>query len=372
VALVHDYLLVMRGAERAFAVIAGCWPDAPIYTLLYDRVLTGHAFPERRVHPSYLQRTGIRQKGFRRLLPLFPRAAESLPVQTADLIISSSSAFAHGIRPRKGAAHLCYCYTPFRYAWHERDRTIQAAPAPFRPIARRFLGRMRSWDLEASRRVTHFVAISKLTQERIAACYGRDAAVVHPPVETTRFRPVASNEVGDFLLVVTELVRHKRVEIALEAARRARRPIKVVGTGPDEKRLRVQYGESAQFLGRIDDAELARLYARCLALVVPNVEEFGITAVEAQAAGRPVVAVDVGGARETVVNAVTGTLVPPGDTDALAEVLTYTDFSSFQPEALLRQARAFSVDAFTTRFTAEVARLTGHDPAQPGTEPGPS
>jgi glycosyltransferase involved in cell wall biosynthesis len=372
VALVHDYLLVMRGAERAFAAIAALWPDAPIYTLLYDPKATGDMFPERRVRASYLQRTGIRQRGFRRMLPLLPRAAESLPVQGAALVISSSSAFAHGVRPAEGATHVCYCYTPFRYAWHERDQTIKAAPAALRPIARRVLDRMRSWDVEASKRVTHYIAISRLSQERIAAAYGRDATIVYPPVETHRFEPVSPGEAGDFLLVVTELLAHKHVDVALEAARRARRPIKVVGAGPHARKLEAEYGETAEFLGRISDRELASLYARCLALVVPNVEEFGITAVEAQAAGRPVVAVDAGGAQETVMNGSTGILVPPGNRDALVEALVYSDFGRFDPQALVRHAASFSVDAFANRFASEVARIEGRTAGQVRVEPGAS
>jgi glycosyltransferase involved in cell wall biosynthesis len=372
VALVHDYLLVMRGAERAFAAIAALWPDAPIYTLLYDATATGDSFPEGRVRSSYLQRTGIKQRGFRRMLPLLPRAAESLPVQGADLVISSSSAFAHGVRPAVGATHVCYCYTPFRYAWHERDQTIRAAPAAVRPIARRVLDRMRSWDVEASKRVTHYIAISRLSQERIAAAYGRDATIVYPPVQTHRFKAAKPDEAGDFLLVVTELLPHKQVNVALEAARRARRPIKVVGAGPDARRLEAEYGQTAEFLGRISDRELSDLYARCLALVVPNVEEFGITAVEAQAAGRPVVAVDAGGAQETVIDGSTGILVPPGNIDALTEALAYSDFDRFDPQALVRHAATFSVDEFSTRFAAEVARVDRSEDAQPRVDPGAS
>src|SRR5438445_13826582 len=145
VALVHDYLLVMRGAERSFAAIADCFPDAPIYTLLYDRAATEERFANRSVHTSYLQRSGIRQAGFRRLLPLFPRAVEKLPVREHDLIISSSSAFGHGVRPREGATHVSYCHTPFRYAWHEREQALEETPRYLRPIVRRELQRIRRW-----------------------------------------------------------------------------------------------------------------------------------------------------------------------------------------------------------------------------------
>jgi len=352
--LVHDYLLVMRGGERTFAAIADCWPEASIYTLLFDDDGTDRRFHDRRVHTSYLQRLGIRQDGFRRLLPLYPRATGRLPVQDHDLVISSSSAFAHGVRPRPGAVHICYCHTPFRYAWHERSRALEEAPRAARPVLRGVLNRIRSWDLDAASRVTHYVANSQITRERIQRTWGRDSVVVHPPVEVDRFE-IGSPE--DFLLVVTELVRHKRVDFAVEAAKRAGRPIKVVGTGPDLERLQSLHGDHAEFLGRVDDHELTQLYASALALVVPNVEEFGIAAVEAQAAGRPVVAVDAGGVRETVIDGTSGVLVPVGDLDALTEALSDTDFTAFSPERIRQHAYGFSTQAFQARFLAEVERL---------------
>jgi glycosyltransferase involved in cell wall biosynthesis len=354
--LAHDYLLVLRGAERTFATMADCWPGAPIYTLLYDSEGTSRRFEDHPVHTSQLQRLGIRQRGFRRLLPFFPRAAERLPVQDHDLIISSSSAFAHGVRPRPGAQHVCYCHSPFRYAWHERQRALEEAPAVARPLLGAVLNHVRTWDVEASRRVTHYVANSKITQERIAEFWGRKSVIVHPPVDVERFS-IAEPE--DFLLVVMELVRHKRVDFAIESARRAGRPIKVVGTGPDRERLERLHGDHAEFLGRVNDIRLACLYSSALALVVPNVEEFGIAAVEAQAAGRPVVAVNAGGVRETVLDGETGVLVPLDDADAMAEALSQTDFTSFSPQRIRAHALGFSADAFKHRLSAEVERLTG-------------
>ncbi len=353
-ALVHDYLLVMRGAERTFAAIAGCWPKAPIHTLLFDAVATSGHFGGRKIHPSPLQRLGVGQQGFRRLLPVLPLAAERLPIAGHDLVISSSSAFAHGVRVGEGAIHVCYCHSPFRYAWHERSTALAESPRPLRPLLRLTLEHIRRWDLRASRRVTHYVANSEICRRRIEEFWGRDATVVHPPVEIERF---AIGVPEDFFLVVTELVRHKRVQNALAAARKARVPIKVVGTGPDLDRLRALYGSSADFLGRVSDAELADLYARARALIVPNVEEFGIAAVESQAAGRPVVAADEGGVRETVVNGSTGVLVAPGNVDALAEALAETDFEGFRPNAMREQAEQFSREIFQRKFVIEVNRV---------------
>jgi glycosyltransferase involved in cell wall biosynthesis len=355
IGLVHDYLLVMRGAERAFAAIADCWPQAPIYTLLFDRRNTSPTFDGRNVTTSYLQPLHIRQKGFRRLLPLFPRAVERLPVQEHDVVISSSSAFAHGIRPGEGAFHICYCYTPFRYVYYERERALAELPAPARPIMNMTLERIRRWDVAASRRVDHYIGISKFSQQRIADCYGRDATILHPPVEVERF---TIGDPEDFFLVATEVVRHKRVELALEAGRRAGKRVKVVGSGPDLPRLKAEYGDTADFLGRVSDASLADLCSRALGFIVPNVEEFGIAMVEAQAAGRPVIAADGGGAQEIVIPGETGELVPAGDVDAMAEALREIDFIAYDPERIVANAARFSTRSFCEKLTAEVDRLT--------------
>ena len=354
VGLVHDYLLTMRGAERTFAAMADCWPSAPIYTTLYSADNTDGRFASRLVHTSYLQRLGVRQGGFRRLLPLYPRAVERLPVGKHDVVVSSSSAFAHGVRPKAEAIHVCYCHSPFRYAWHERELALEEAPRLARSLLDRMLTRIKRWDLEASRRVTHYIANSRLTQERIHAFYGREASLVHPPVDTSWLGPGTPE---DFFLVVTELAPHKRVDIALQAARLAGKPIKVVGSGPILRRLQTVFGDSAEFLGRVSSEQLADLYSGALALVVPNVEEFGIAAVEAQGAGRPVVALNAGGARETVLDGETGVLVPDGTASAFAEVLREVDFEAFSPTAIRDHAEKFSVQRFADQLMREVARL---------------
>jgi glycosyltransferase involved in cell wall biosynthesis len=188
VGLVHDYLLVMRGAERTFAEMAACWPDAPIYTLIYDSDGTNGHFLDRTIRPSYVQRIGSRQHNFRRLAPVFPHAIQRLPVSHHDLVISSSSAFAHGVRPGDDAQHVCYCHSPLRYAWHEQSQTTLAVPRIGRPLIRSGLARFRRWDFKAAQRVDHYIANSEITRERIQTNYGRDAyAVIHPPVDVERF-----------------------------------------------------------------------------------------------------------------------------------------------------------------------------------------
>ena len=351
-ALAHDYLLVMRGAERVFRAIGECWPGAPVSTLLYDEEGTDGAFSDHPVTTSYLQRLGVRQRGFRLLLPFFPRAVERLPIAPRPLVVSSSSAFAIGLRPPAGAKHLCYCHSPFRYVWHERERAIGEFPAPLRPLGRRTLDRIRRWDWEAAQRVDRLVANSELTKERIAEFYGRDSTVVYPPVDVDRFQPAADHD--DYFLVVCELVRHKNVDIALAAAAKAGVPIKVVGDGPEAGALRETYGGSAEFLGRLGDEELARVYSRAKAFAMPAVEEFGIVAVEALAAGRPVLAAGAGGALEIVIDGKTGTFVPPRDVDAMAAAMREVDWDAFDPTAIRARAEEFATSRFQERLRGEV------------------
>jgi glycosyltransferase involved in cell wall biosynthesis len=356
IGLVHDYLLVMRGAERTFAEMAACWPGAPVYTLLYDRAAVGPSFAGHPVTTSVLQRLRVKQGSFRYLLPLFPRAVERLPVSGFDVIVSSSSAFAQGVRPGPGAVHVCYCHSPFRYVWFERERALSECPAPLRPVLRRVLDRTAAWDREASARVTHYIANSKITQERIEQIYGRESTIIHPPVAVDRF---TRGEPEDFVLFVGQIVRHKRVEVAIEAALLAGRPIRIVGDGPDRPELEERFADRpVEFLGPIGDEELASLYSRCLALVVANVEEFGIAAVEAQAAGRPVVAVARGGVTETVLDGKTGILVEGESAADLAEALRSEDLLRFDPAVIQANAARFSSEAFRRKLTETVAELS--------------
>lgn len=350
----------MRGAERTFAEIAACWPRAPIYTLLFDSDAAGQ-FADREVHTSYLQMLGMRQRSFRFLMPLFPRAVEHLPVQDYDVIVSSSSAFAHGIRPASGAMHVCYCHSPFRYAWFEQERALSESPRLAQPLVRRALNGIRSWDRQAARRVTRYIANSATTRERIERIYGVDSEIVHPPVAVERFS-LARPE--DYVLFVGQIVRHKRVDVAIKAACFAGRPIKIVGDGPDLPRLKSCYQSPAvEFLGSVSDARLADLYSRCAALIVPNVEEFGIAAVESQAAGRPVVGVGRGGLCETVIDGVTGILVEGESAEALAEPLRDEDFARFDSVRIRAHAERFSASSFRRAIVRLVDRYSAEHAA---------
>jgi glycosyltransferase involved in cell wall biosynthesis len=345
-ALVHDYLLVLRGAERTFAAMSDTWPEAPIFTLLYDEAGTQGRFAGRAVTASPLQRLGVRQENFRAALPVLSTAVRRLSLQGFDCIVSSSSAFAHGVRKQTGARHICYCHSPFRYAWHEYARAMAEVPRPLQPLLALLLRRHRRFDRRAARAVDQYVANGELTRSRIRRFWGRDAAVVHPPVQVERF---SIRQPADYVLFVGELLPHKRPEVAIEAAAADGRPIQVVGAGTELGRLRARYGREAEFLGRVADEELARLYAEAMALVVSNVEEFGIAAVEAQAAGRPVIAVDAGGVRETVEPGRTGLLVPEGDFGALTRALR-GDLTRFDPHEIRAHAERFRPEAFQSRL----------------------
>jgi glycosyltransferase involved in cell wall biosynthesis len=343
--LVHDHLLVMRGAERTFAAIADLWPEAPIYTLVYDEETTDGRFSGRDVHSSMLQGQRVRQRGFRRMQRLFAWAIRRLPVTEHDLVISSSTAFALGVRPHRDAAHVCYCHSLYREAWLDDGKPSLAG-----------LGFMalRRADRRAAASVTEFVANSAFTQRRLEDLLGVESTVIHPPVEVQRFTP---REPEDYFLVVGELVPHKGTDVALEAARLAGKKVKVVGSGPEYRRLFGKYGETAEFMRRIDDFEMAELLAGAQALIVANVEDFGIAAVEAQAAGRPVVGVDAGGLQETVVQGTTGILVESSSAEALADALDGVDFSSFDPAAMRENAERFSLERFQREMGRHVDRV---------------
>jgi glycosyltransferase involved in cell wall biosynthesis len=351
--LAHDYLLVMRGAERTFAAMAEMYPSAPIFTLLYDANGTRGRFAGHAITTSALQRLGVSQSSFRRLLPLYPRAVKRLALPATPLVLSSSSAFAHGVHVPNGAMHVCYCHAPFRYAWYEQERALSEVALALRPLLRLQLRSMRSWDVAASSHVDSYVANSQLTRERIKRFYGRDSTIIHPPVETERF---VRGEPGEALLVVSELVRHKRVHVALAAARQAGVPVQVVGSGPDYAALREAYPE-ARFLGRASDEELVALYASARAVIVPGIEEFGITAVEAQAAGRPVIAASAGGALETVLDGETGRLARLDDVGSFAHAITELGSLDFEPERAIGHAQGFSVAEFKRRLSEHVERV---------------
>jgi glycosyltransferase involved in cell wall biosynthesis len=340
---VHDFLLDLRGAERVFAELCAMWPQAEIFTAVYDEDGTEGRFADRVVHSSFLQRLRPSARTFRTLLPLYPAAIESFDLSSYELVVSSSSAWAHAVLCDEHTTHVSYCHNPFRYVWNDRDGTLARLRNPVaRGLLRAAFRRWRQWDWIAAQRTNRYVANSQTTQARVHAYFGRDAEVVYPPVETARFTPGA---VGDYYLLVSELMPHKQIDVAVEAFNRLRLPLVIVGDGPDERRLRRRAGPAVSFTGRVSDAEVASLMAGARAMVVTSVEEFGIAAVESQAAGRPVIAKQGGGALETVLDGETGCFWSGGPEELASAVLRFDD-AEVDPAACVRNALRFDSARF--------------------------
>jgi glycosyltransferase involved in cell wall biosynthesis len=363
VALVHDFLLDLRGAERVFAAICDAWPEADVFTAVYDEEGTEGRFAARSPRTSFLQRLRPSARTFRGLLPLYPHAIESLDLRGYELVISSSSAWAHGVLPDPGAVHVCYCHNPFRYAWSEREATLAARRPPMRLPLEIVLSRWRQWDWIAAQRVDRYVANSRLTASRVRRYFGREADVLHPPVELERFAP---GEVGEHYLVVAELMAHKRIDVAVHAFNELRKPLVVVGDGPELRRLRRLAGPTVMFTGRLPDPAVADLLRRARALVVTAAEEFGIAAVEALASGRPVIALGSGGVLESVHEGETGAYYCSSDPESLAAVVAGFDPLAVDPAACVAAAERFGTDRFQSALRAIVAEAVAAE--RPPTE----
>jgi len=351
VALVHDFLLDLRGGERVFAAICDAWPKADVYTAVYDEKGTEGRFAAREPRTSFLQSLKPTARTFRALLPLYPHAIESLDLRGYDIVVSSSSAWAHGVLVDPGAVHVCYCHNPFRYAWTEREATVAARPAPLRLPLRVLLSRWRQWDWMAAQRVDRYVANSRVTAGRIERYFGREADVLHPPVELSRFH---AGEVGDHYLVVAELMAHKQIDVAVHAFNRLRAPLIVVGDGPELRRLRRLAGRTVRFTGRLPDDRVAELLRSARALVVTAAEEFGIAAVEALASGRPVIALGSGGVLESVREGATGAYYHESDPEALAEVVARFEPHAYDPRMCIAAAQRFGIAGFQSALRAIV------------------
>ena len=360
-ALVHDFLVSVRGADRVFLEMCDLWPDADVFTPVYDEDGTEGLFAGRRIHTSFLQRLRPTSRTFRALLPLYPAAIESFDLSGYDLVVSSSSAWAHAVLCEEETVHVCYCHNPFRYAWNERHRTLAERSDPVsRALLRALFRRWREWDWIAAQRVDRYITNSRTTQGRIRSYFGRDSRIVYPPVATERFQP---GPVGDYHLVLSELVSHKQIEVAVKAFNQVGKPLVIAGDGPARRRLERLAGPSVSFVGHVSDAEAARLLSGCRALVVTGPEEFGIAAVEAQAAGRPVIARAAGGLLENVVDGVTGCLWD-GAAEQLAATVADFDASAVDPEACVENARRFDASVFREKFPREVEAALRDGPAE--------
>ncbi|HZY98207.1 MAG TPA: glycosyltransferase [Candidatus Baltobacteraceae bacterium] len=349
VALVHDYLNQRGGAERVFARIAQGWPEAPVYTALYDPAATGDLISPERVRVSYLSRIPYSRRFFRALAPLYPRAFESFDLAAYDTIVSSTTAWAKGVIVPPGAVHVCYINTVsrFTFAYDEYVGT---------KLARPLVDRLVEWDRRAAQRPTRFVANSRNVAARIQKYYGRDSDVLHCPVEIDRFTVGSGG--GDYFFIASRLLPYKRVDFAIRAAALAGVRLLVAGSGPAEAALRRQAdGTTTTMLGYVDDARVNALIGDARAAILPGEEDFGLVPLEAAACGRPTIAFRGGGALETIVDGVTGEFFDDASAESLASVLRTFDPARFDAAALRAHAETFAPARFIERLRAIVARV---------------
>ncbi len=384
VALVHDWLTGMRGGEKVFEAIAALAPEAPIYTLVHVAGSVSSALEAHPIHTSFLQRIPGIRRHYRHYLPLFPSAIEDFDLGCHDLILSTSHAVAKGVIPPPGAYHLCYCHTPMRYAWDQEHTYFPRRRGLVARLRQLILTGLRVWDVAAVPRVDHFLANSRFVAERIARYYGRDAEVLPPPVDVEAFaRDDAGARTDDgighacapparrgYALMVTALAPYKRAELGIAACERLGLELRIVGTGPEMRRLERLAGAHTRLLGRVDDDPLRRLYRRAEMFLQPGVEDFGIASVEALASGTPVVALGRGGILDIVRDGEHGVLyqTPPGagpevEEAALIAAIDKSREIRFNASKLVTQARSFSVRRFTERFLSTVTRTAHLDPS---------
>lgn len=357
VVLVHDWLTGMRGGEKVLLSLARLFPGAPIYTLLHVK---GSLCPEletRDIRTTFVQHLPGADRRYRHYLPLFPAAAASMDLSSFDLVISSSHCVAKGVRAARGALHLCYCHTPMRYVWDRYDDYFGAGKigGPARWLIPLAVEGLRAWDVATSANVHRYAANSVHVAARIRRHYGREAEVIPPPVDTDFFTP-GGEGAGQFDLVVSALAPYKRVDLILEAYRGTGRPLKIVGTGPEEARLRALAPPEAALLGHVDDAALRDLYRRCRAVIMAGVEDFGIVPLEAMACGRPAVVFGEGGGPESVLRGQTGIVFEEATPAALRAAIDSLEVARFSTIALRARAEAHSRQVFESRFRAFVDR----------------
>lgn len=349
VAIVHDYLVDSGGAERVVEALHEQFPDAPIFTSVYDSRTTFSSFREMDVRSSFLQHLPVTKRNYKFLLPFFSLAFERFDLSSYEIVISSASAFAKGVVTSPSTCHICYCHTPPRFAWRYHEYVAQEQ---FGNLARGIISLIvhfiRTWDFASAQRVDYFIANSCSTARRIQENYRRNATIIHPPVDVEKFSP--SSEIGDYYLIVSRLAPYKRIDLAVEAFNRLGLPLVVVGAGADEWRLRKLAKANVRFMGHVAQNDLARLYAQCRAVIFPGVEDFGIVPLEANAAGRPAIAYAADGALETVVAGTTGVFFNEQSAEALAQAVAETDVRKFDPRVIRAHAENFSKSRFKERI----------------------
>ena len=356
-ALVHDWLTGMRGGEKVLECLADLLPAAPIYTLFHFAGSLSEELESREIRASSLQHAPWLRSRYRYYLPLFPAAIEEHDLGGFDLLVSSSHCVAKGVIPPPGARHICYCHTPMRYAWDQEHAYFPRRTGVVARLRSAALSRLRTWDVASSSRVDRFVANSSFVASRIRRYYDRPAEVVAPPVDTGHFTPGDARP-GDYCLVVSALAPYKRVDVAITACERLGRQLRIVGEGPEEERLRRLAGDGTRFLGRVDGDRLRELYRGAACFLQPQIEDFGISSVEALACGCPVVARGAGGILDIAEDGVHGVLYTPGDDGdeaaAMAAAIRRLDGERPAAETLRLRAERFSESRFKERMAAQI------------------
>ncbi|HRJ40827.1 MAG: glycosyltransferase [Caldilineaceae bacterium] len=354
-ALVHDWLNQMGGAENVLEELVDLFPAAPLYTSMYDPAKMPDAYRRWDIRTTFMQRLPGYSDHHQAYLPVYPLAFSRTDLSGYDLVLSNKSGFCHGVATRNGsrkAVHVCYCLTPTRFLWlyeqyREREQIGGLVNAALQPA----LALLRRWDWAAAQRVDHFVAISTAVQERIRAIYGRESVVIHPPVDTERYTPDPSVPVGDYYLIVSRLIPYKRIDLAVDAFRHLpAEKLVVVGDGRDRASLQAAAEPNVTFLGRQSQTKLLELMRGCKAFLFPGLEDFGIAPVEALAAGRPVIAYAGGGALDTVLPGVTGEHFAEQTVESLLDVLGSFDPDAYAPAVCRQQAEKFGRDVFRRKL----------------------
>ncbi len=359
VALAHDHLNQAGGAERVLKVLADCYPDAPIYTLLHDaRALEG-MFDKARIRTSFLGELPFSRSVFKFLLPLMPAAVETLRFGEPDCIITSASALIKGVVTSPKTLHICYCHTPTRYLWSDAHQYLEELHYPrfFKRLIPLVLSRLRMWDWHAAQHVDRFVANSNFVAARIRKYYHREATVIYPPVDVQAYvQDALPTERGNYFVLIARLRPYKRIDLAVTAFTKMNIPLVIIGTGEEELRLRARSQDNITFVGAVSEAEKRQWLAGARALIHPQEEDFGITAVEAMAAGRPVIAYSAGGALETVIPNLTGVLFDEQCWEGLADAMIRFDDTQFDPAKIRAHASQFSQERFVREFSLFVDR----------------
>jgi len=348
IALVHDYLVQYGGAERVLEAFSEIWPQAPIYTLLYDRQAVHGKFDKKIVKTSFLQKIPFAKKHHRIFPPVMMLAVEQFNLDYYDVVLSDSSSFAKNIITRPDTWHISYCHTPMRYGWDDCQYYTQeySFPKVVKMISPILMNYIRMWDWQGTNGVDKFIANSKFVQGRIKKYYNRKSIVINPPVEIDKFYISPEEKIEDYFLLVGRMMKYKKMDLVIEVFNKLGLPLKIVGRGVEFKNLRKIAGPTIEFLGRVSDKELRRIYSRAQAFIFPQEEDFGIVAIEALASGRPVIAYRAGDVEENIEDGKSGVLFKSQAEDDLIKAIKKFQTIKFDPEYIRKQSLRFEKERF--------------------------